>query len=295
MNKNLFDKRDSIILKGFLVIFMFWSHMFNHPEKMLPNVKWTPLFCVAGTPIEIIVCPFFHIAVPLFFFIGGYGFAIQQNGRISMRTTVNRIKKLYLKYWLVFLIFVPLLLVRGDIRFEIKEFLLNFVGISSSYCGEWWFLSTYIEILVCFTLIIKFVSKKINTFKCGIILMLFISIAIATLGYGFNYILQKLSVDTENLWIHEMYYFLIKQPMFVVGYLCKEKELINKVCQYIVNSKYMLKYLFVGILVVISFVAPFFIEYIPETYFYIAYLPIFVITFCIVKCKMGGGIKQAVI
>lgn len=47
--------------------------------------------------------------------------------------------------------------------------LLNFIGLSSSYCGEWWFLSTYVEILLVFSFAHRYIYKhKIKTQWVGI-------------------------------------------------------------------------------------------------------------------------------
>lgn len=46
--KALFDKKRSKRLKAFLIIIMFWSHMFNHPEKIWDGVIWKSLFKWGG-------------------------------------------------------------------------------------------------------------------------------------------------------------------------------------------------------------------------------------------------------
>lgn len=48
-NKNVaFDKKVSKILKGFLVVIMYWSHMFNHPERLQKEIEWIPLIKLGG-------------------------------------------------------------------------------------------------------------------------------------------------------------------------------------------------------------------------------------------------------
>lgn len=44
----IFDKKVSKALKGVLIIIMYWSHMFNHPERLQKEIKWISLFKIGG-------------------------------------------------------------------------------------------------------------------------------------------------------------------------------------------------------------------------------------------------------
>lgn len=43
-----FDKKVGRALKGLLAIIMYWSHMFNHPERLQKEIEWIPLIKIVG-------------------------------------------------------------------------------------------------------------------------------------------------------------------------------------------------------------------------------------------------------
>lgn len=280
VSENIFGVKESNKLKGLLAIIMFWSHMFNHPNRIQEGVSWISMGYINGKSIEVLLCPFFHISVPLFFFISGYGFSIiDRNRRYDLYKLRTQIIKLFRKYWIVFALSIPASIFIGIISFEPKEFVLNFIGLSSSYCGEWWFLSTYIEILVVFYVIIKIfpVSKYRSGFLlCGYLLF-------ATAGYAGVFFLKKIGVDTNNLLIHEVYYLCIKSPMFVMGYFIAEKDLINKLYCWIKKQNNNITTIILMSLFVFVIIGPYAFSKVPETYFYIVYMTPFVLLFCFIN------------
>lgn len=88
-----------------------------------------------------------------------------QNDRFDL---IGRIKGLYISYWKMFLIFIPVAFVFFSKQpiycadaticmryenFSLREFVRNFLGVSQTYNNEWWFLGSYIVALVTFPLI----------------------------------------------------------------------------------------------------------------------------------------------
>lgn len=275
-----YDKGKSKRLKALLIIIMFWGHMFNHEDRLWNGVEWFSLFSIGGEKIEILLCPFFHVSVPLFFFISGYGFYLKYNKELSLGKLKNQVLKLYEKYWIVFFIAIPICFAAGILEFRPFEFALNFIGLSSSYCGEWWFLSTYLELVVLFWLV-KFIlqKQKINP-KSNIAIMI-VSIVVATGGYGLQFLLGRMGFNTENLVWNEVYYILIKQPLFVMGYVSVRTKLFDKAASVWNNRNKVSKIFCVGILILTIIFMPY-ISAVPETYLYVIYLPIFTFGFCLV-------------
>ena len=113
----IFDKKVSKILKGVLVIIMYWSHMFNHPERLQKEIEWISLFSISNKTIEELLVPFFHVSVPCFFFIAGYGYYVSNVK--EKRSVKKQIFGLYVKYWIVFVICVPLCALLGKIKIRI--------------------------------------------------------------------------------------------------------------------------------------------------------------------------------
>lgn len=280
-----FDKRVSRGLKGFLIIIMYWSHMFNHPERFEKEIDWISLFNIGGRTIEVLLVPLFHVAVPCFFFIAGYGYYI--SNLKETRSTKKQILGLYTKYWIVFAAFIPLCAILGKVQITPVSLLLNLIGLSSSYCGEWWFLSTYVEIIFVFGLLYKYIIN--NDIKNTHIFS--ISVALSFIGYFINAILLHIGIDMDNLILHEIYYFLIKQPLFIIGWCLARCDYIKKVNAFLNRVESKKKILLICLLCIFTFAFQY-ITLIPETYLYIVYLPVFVYMFSLASFKMPKLISQ---
>lgn len=281
----IFDKKVSKALKGILIIIMYWSHMFNHPERLQKEIEWISLFKIGGRTVEEFLVPFFHVAVPCFFFIAGYGYYISNLNRT--KSAKKQILGLYTKYWIVFAAFIPLCAILGKIQITPVSLLLNLIGLSSSYCGEWWFLSTYVEIIFVFSLIDKYIRnhnvKTIHVFT--------VSVALSFAGYLINAVLSHVGIDTDNLILHELYYFLIKQPLFIIGWCLARCDYIKKMNAFLNRVESKKKVLLICILCIFTFTFQY-ITLIPETYIYIVYLPVFVYMFSLASLMMPKLISQ---
>lgn len=297
----VFKKDYSLKLKGLLVIMMYWSHMFNHPDK-LGGVAWTSAASIGGEKIEILLCPFFHIAVPAFFFISGYGFYCSHKNGIKVRKLMRSIEKVYRKYWIVFLVTVPLCFALGFLSFDFLELIENLFGVSSSYCGEWWFLSTYVEINIAFTLIYAIAKKMFGQIKrnekneaVSAIAIIGISLGIATAGYAMKIIVERFgcSVDlnSNDIFIKEIYYLLIKQPMFVSGYVVARFGIFERLLNWLQRRTVFktIGYVFLGVFVL---VVPYIYGEIPETYIYTLYTGVFIFVFCRIMNHLGTYIHR---
>lgn len=295
-NINLYGKEESIRLKGILVIIMFWAHMFAHPERMWIGVNYKTILIIGGTPIEEILVPIFHIAVPLFFFIGGYAFWIGFGNTISFKKVRNQIFRLYQKYLLVFGTCIPICFAFGIIKFDLREFILNLIAVSSSYCGEWWFLFTYILLLIFFhfvNLIINEIDKKAKISKSMVsLIVMACSIALAVFGYGLKFMISKFGVTEQNLIYYHTYYLFIKQPFFALGYIMSRENLINSFLG-IIKEKKIKYYSFMIIGIILCIIIPLCPLYkIPETFFYVIYIPLFICLYCTIDNFVGGGLRQ---
>lgn len=274
-----FDKRVSRGLKGFLIIIMYWSHMFNHPERLEKGIDWISLFNIGGQTIEALLVPLFHVAVPCFFFIAGYGYYI--SNLKETRSTKKQILGLYTKYWIVFATFIPLCAILGKVQITPVSLLLNLIGLSSSYCGEWWFLSTYVEVVFVFNLIYKYIRN--HNIKTTYVFA--VSVALSFVGYFINAVLSHIGIDMDNLILYELYYFLIKQPLFIIGWCLARCDYVRRLDEFLNKCKGFSKKLIMFLLIAFTLLFQY-VHQIPETYIYILYLPIFVYVFSLVYLKM---------
>lgn len=192
------------------------------------------------------------------FFIAGYGFAIKQGSEKSLLKTIGG---LYKKIWLVALFFFPLALFLGKLDFKITELGLNLSGFYFSYCGEWWFVSLYVLLEVYARVLEK--TKVLNNLK----LVALISGLLMIAGYGMKVLIPTAEKINTLEWIP--YTFLIKQPIFISGYICKKLDVFNRPAV----AKF-------GILGFIAWA--FMFSNIPQSFFLPIVVPCFIAAFCCV-------------
>lgn len=167
------------ILKGVAIIFMLLLHLFcrkdvNGLYETFPEYNGVPLIYYIGL--------FGDACVPIYCFASGYGLFMVMNKELKLFKRKNslRIFKLLINFWIILLIYVIISFLLGKVESNIGgliELFLNFSVLSSSYNGAWWFLQTYI-ILVLLSPKLTRIINKFNSIS-----LLFISGIIYFLSY----------------------------------------------------------------------------------------------------------------
>lgn len=182
MNRNAvkkieFGREETKAVKGVAVVLMLYHHLVAFPDRYPIDFSgftslWKPfieneyiyLFALGAT-----------MCVSLFFFLGGYGlFVRRRNAKVSI---TNEILRLYKTYWKVFVIFVPvaiLLFANGESElnpfcvryiFDFGQQMINvvlsdFVALTSTLNAEWWFLKSYICVMILGFFFCEMLEKK---------------------------------------------------------------------------------------------------------------------------------------
>lgn len=113
-----------------------------------------PVIYIGETPLIYYLALFGDCCVAIFCFCSGYGLMINYQKNLLEYTTKNKIRlfNLYFNYWIVILIFVcllgPLLGNSATYPGSLKEFILTITAIDPAYNGAWWFVTTYILLVV---------------------------------------------------------------------------------------------------------------------------------------------------
>ena len=181
--KVYFSKLDSKIIKGFAILLMLMHHLWYFPNRIAGG-ELKHLFTINGKSSLIFIGGFGKICVSLFFFVGGYGiYKLSEKKNFNI---FNNIKKLFISYWKVFLIFIPIgfLFFRNQITyceeayicsrysvFNIYDLINNFLGFSSSLNYEWWYLHSYLIAIITFPFIKALFDKKSTLFNMFIIII----------------------------------------------------------------------------------------------------------------------------
>lgn len=50
--------------------------------------------------------------------------------------TLRQLKNFYIRYWIVFITFIPIEIMFGKYKFNLTEFILNLIGFVSPYNSE---------------------------------------------------------------------------------------------------------------------------------------------------------------
>lgn len=151
------------MLKGIAILFMLLLHLFA--RKDVEGLYETfPL--INGVPLLYYLALFGDACVPVYCFASGYGLYVIMGNKqgLTMGSNFNRILKLLMNYWIVLILFVVIgyLVGTNELPGSPAEFFLNFFVLSNSYNGAWWFLQTYI-ILVVWSSVLMGLIKKNNS------------------------------------------------------------------------------------------------------------------------------------
>lgn len=158
-----FSREETKMMKGIAIILMLYHHLFAFPERFPESISYISTFALAGNTISYWIGCFGKICVALYLFLGGYGTYLSAQKSESIDKLVGRkIKNLYLVYWKVFLVFIPLCMALNVSRVtkNVETLIWNFTGLRTSYNGEWWFFTPYVILLVLFPLLYRFLSVK---------------------------------------------------------------------------------------------------------------------------------------
>lgn len=142
-------KKDTQMAKGAAVLGMVMLHLFCR----LGNLPYTPWIWVGEVPLIYYLGLFGDICVPIFCFCSGYAhylMADAQGSRYRKRLPGKALRFLS-NYWIVVVLFSLLGLVfdrSGRIPGSWKSFAGNMLAVNMNYNGAWWFVSTYLILLV---------------------------------------------------------------------------------------------------------------------------------------------------
>lgn len=163
-------KEETKIIKGVAILLMLIHHLWGFPDRIAAtifndNASGIVFYCIGL---------FGYYCVSLFSFSSGYAWGASGNSDNTVKKIFSRISALYINYWRVFLVFIPIAFIffgsqiayckQADIcdkysNFRLGEFLMNLSGISCTYNNEWWYILWYVIMIICAPLLYKIVMK----------------------------------------------------------------------------------------------------------------------------------------
>ena len=251
-----FSKNQINTTKGIAILSMLLLHLFCTKEYV---GLFTPLIMIGDTPLIYYFALFGDMCVAIYCFCSGYGLMIgyKNNKENYFRKNMIRILKLYINFWIILFLFVVVLgpiMGRANVYpGSIKSFILTFTAIDPAYNGAWWFLTTYI-ILV---LVSSYINKVVEKYNVGLIMIL--SLGIYFIGYV-QRIMVPIQTDNEiiNYMLRQGALFGTSQFPYVVGVIFAEKKLYSKISS--IFNKFKFKNILAIFLIMLMIVAHGFVQ-----------------------------------
>ena len=208
----MLTKQDSKMAQGIAIIGMVMLHLFCRKE----NLPYSVNIFIGDVPLLYYFGLFGDICVPIYCFTSGYaqGHLIVTEKQDYRKNSLKRASKLILHFWLILIIFSVIGLLVGDknIPGSIESFLGNMFVYRLSYNGAWWFLVTYLLLLIICPLIWKLIENLPGYLIIGV------SGTLYFVAYIFRFV-HLLEVESEIVgWMWNQLILLgTSQLSFVIG------------------------------------------------------------------------------
>lgn len=216
-------KKDTQMAKGIAVLGMVMLHLFCRTDPL----PYTPLIRTGELPLIYYFGLFGDICVPIFCFCSGYAHYLMADAQKSEypKRIPGKIIRFLCNYWIVVILFSILGLLfdrSGSIPGSWSTFLGNMFLVEMNYNGAWWFVATYLILLVISPLLAAL------TRKAGWLWLLAVSFVVYLAAYmfRFNYLL---SFDSDWLWWlwDQTVRFGTSQFPYLLGMVCRKYSLVS--------------------------------------------------------------------
>lgn len=184
-----YSKNDALMTKGMAIICMITLHLFCRLGK---DILGTPLIWLNNKIPLIFLFGFFsEICVPIYSICTGYAIELRiESNNDSYKNNLRRILKIMYNYWIVLILFSVLgLLVdpKGSVPGSLSNFIKS-IFLLHSYNGAWWYLNTYVLLLLIPAKVLLFPIHKVSLEK-GFAICLSVQIGtyfVSRFGYSIN-------------------------------------------------------------------------------------------------------------
>ncbi len=152
-------KKDTKMIQGLCVLAMVWLHLFDTWNY---EGLFKPLIFFQGHPLSMYIAQLSDFCVMGFAFCSGYAHYVLSEQEHYYKNRLKSLLKLMIRYWVVLIVFtlISILVNKQDyMPGSLKSFLLNVI-LFSSYNGSWWFLFSYVVIVLTSPLLLQFIKKS---------------------------------------------------------------------------------------------------------------------------------------
>ena len=194
-----FDLRQTNISKGVAVCLLLWHHLFFNNKSMYKH--YISALVLDGLPVEALISDICKVCVAVFLILSGYGLhksyikylekSKDKGIRFDLKFVKYRLLKLYIPFWTVFVIFVPLGLLFGRNYNTVYSSnplngIIDFFGLSYMFYGSmvntanatWWYMSIILVFCAVYPLLHRFVRYSAELALSSAFLLCFIELPV---------------------------------------------------------------------------------------------------------------------
>lgn len=217
-------KQDTQMAKGIAILGMVMLHLFCR----LSELPYTPLLWVGETPLIYYFGLFGDICVPIYCFCSGYAhYLMYEKLEASYKNKIpGKLLRILLNYWIVVIIFSILGLFfdkTGTVPGTFSDFIGNMFLYDMNYNGAWWFMMTYIILLLLSPLF----TKLANKLPIYILLPLSLGIYFIAYIFRFKYVLEIQNPILNWLW-NQTILLGTSQIGYVFGMITYKYDVVEK-------------------------------------------------------------------
>lgn len=173
------SKKDSKMLKGVAIISMIMLHLFCRKN----NLPYTPLIWIGDTPLVYYFGLFGDICIAIFCFISGYIHYKQLCDGTKGKERYLHLLRFFINFWTIVIlsVLVGAITKNSDIPGSGLDFLMNCLTLKNSYNGAWWYVNTYLLLVILQPLSYRFIKI------CPIYLVMAFGFVFYVIGYGIRF------------------------------------------------------------------------------------------------------------
>lgn len=152
------SKNDSKMLQGLSVLAMVWLHLFDRDYHGL----FTPIVFWGGIPLSYYVGQLSDFCVFGFAFLSGYAHMLRIDQKGYYKRRLKGLLSVLCSYWEILVVFTVISIIIGQTEYmpsSARKFILS-IFLLESYNGAWWYLFTYMILVVISPVVLKWVQKR---------------------------------------------------------------------------------------------------------------------------------------
>lgn len=236
----IISRKQTKMLQGIAILCMLGLHLFNRSDiSNYFDVSLYINYFGNKTPLLTLISYCFDICVPIYLFCSGYGLFknYERDGDKYKLKNINRVLNLVYKFWIIMIITCIVGYCMGMKEIYPRSFInfmLNALLLKSSYVGSFWFIQTYV-LLVLFSKYIFHTLERYEYLK--IIIMSFFLYILAFIIE--RKILGVLMTEPLYLFVNAIMLLLRSQFSFVIGGMFAYHCFIDKSVVKLLSNKFI--------------------------------------------------------